>query len=191
MGKYFKALLTLWVWLLLLNTGAGVLQGVLLAPMLGDIGASWAAAALEMLVMLLLVALFFHKLANELGWFRLGLASLVWVGLTLAVDMAHGHYVLDATWDALTQRYNPLQGRADAFRLLVLALSPFLLGAQWVRRDSDAPETANQGMLDQSTVGHPGDFILPEGAETDEDAQAANDTQGTDAHGEKDDTKMF
>ncbi len=54
--------------------------------------------------------------------------GLLWLGLTLAFEVAFGYFMIGASWERLAADYNVMAGGLLPFGMIVLLLSPPIAG---------------------------------------------------------------
>lgn len=103
----------------------GVLRGLLLVPLVGDFPARQIGVPIGSLV-ILVVACLCVRWVDAGTTFRLLGVGLLWVGLTVLLEIGLGRFVLGLPWDRITEDYDPARGGFLAFGLLLMAVSPLL-----------------------------------------------------------------
>ena len=117
--------LAVWLLIIFAETIHGVLRGVFLVPVVGDLRARQIGVAIGSLIILAVVAATIRWIG--VGTRRQLLATgAIWLGLTLAFEFLLGRYVAGASWDRLLSDYDPTRGGYLALGMGVLALSPLI-----------------------------------------------------------------
>lgn len=119
----------LWLMLVLLAIGNGLVREQLLAPALGPAAAlplsGVSLAALILLAAYVFVPWFGRR--RTLAWLAIGAG---WLALTLVFEFGFGHYVLGRTWGEIRQVFDVAAGNLFVLALLVTLLAPWL-AARW------------------------------------------------------------
>lgn len=122
--------LAVWVAIMILEVGNGLLRKVIVESFVDDLAARQIGVAVGS-VMILLVAYL------TVGWFRarrrrLLVVGLIWATLTLAFEIVLGRAVMGLSWDRIRSDYDLLRGGLMPLGLLIMALAP--LAGAWLRR---------------------------------------------------------
>ena len=118
---------TLAVWLLIIvaETVHGVLRGLFLVPVVGDLRARQIGVVVGSLIILAVAAATIRWIGVRTRPELLSVGGL-WLALTLTFEFLFGRYVAGASWDRLFSDYDPSRGGFLALGMIVLALSPLI-----------------------------------------------------------------
>lgn len=128
--------LRIWLTLVLVESGHGILRRLLLEPYLGDL----RARQLSVFTGAALIVLVFWLTLKRLGphpaqrWWTLG---LFWLALTLAFEVGLGR-AAGMSWDRIASDFDPRRGGLLSFGMLVILVAP-----RWI--------AARRGLLRQPT----------------------------------------
>ena len=131
MPLFAKAILG-WLLLLAAMFANGTLRVLVLQPQLGEHVARQVAVLTGIAIVVSLTFPFVRALARPTGKALMGVGVL-WLILTVAFEFLFGHYVGRASWDALLEDYNLLEGRLWPFVLVAVAVAPWAWG-RFLRR---------------------------------------------------------
>ena len=124
----FRRTLLVWLLILPLMVGNGVLRETLLVGWLGRRGADLASATLGVVIILSVTRPFLRRAADR-SRRSLAVVSATWLILTVAFEFLFGHYVDGKPWPALAANYQVWNGALWPFVLIALVGAPFL----WAR----------------------------------------------------------
>lgn len=118
---------TIAVWLLIIvaETIHGILRGLFLVPVVGDLLARQIGVVVGSLIILAVAIATIRWIGARTRSSLLAIGA-VWLALTLAFEFLLGRYVAGASWDRLLSDYDPSRGGFLALGMLVLALSPLI-----------------------------------------------------------------
>ncbi len=120
------------VWLVIIaaETVHGILRGVLLVPVVGDLPARQLGVLIGSLLIFAVAYLFIRWMAvqTKLQFLAVG---LLWVVLTILFEIGLGRLVLSLPWERLTEDYDVTRGGFMGVGLLFMAAAPWL--AAWLR----------------------------------------------------------
>ena len=120
------------VWLVIIATETvhGILRGVLLVPIVGDLPARQIGVLIGSLLIFGVACLFIRWIAarTKLQFLAVG---LLWVVLTILFEIGLGRLVLGLPWERLTEDYDVTRGGFMGVGLLFMAAVPWL--AAWLR----------------------------------------------------------
>jgi len=121
------------VWLVIIaaETIHGILRGVLLVPLVGDLPARQIGVLIGSLLIFGVACLFIRWIAARTKGQLLGV-GVVWVVLTVLFEIGLGRLVLGLPWERITEDYDVTRGGFMGLGLLFMAVSPLL--AARVRR---------------------------------------------------------
>jgi hypothetical protein len=121
------------VWLVIIaaETVHGILRGVLLVPIAGDLPARQIGVLIGSLLIFTMAYLFIRWIAAKTKPQLLGV-GLLWVVLTVLFEIGLGRLVLGLPWERITEDYDVARGGFMGLGLLFMAVSPLL--AAWFRR---------------------------------------------------------
>lgn len=122
--------LLVWLAVIAAETVHGVLRGLLLVPLVGDLRARQIGVPIGSLIVLAVASLSVRWIAAGTTLRLLGV-GLLWVVLTVLFEVGLGRFVLGLTWERIAEDYDHTRGGFLAFGLLVMAVSPVL--AAWLR----------------------------------------------------------
>ena len=121
------------VWLVIIaaETVHGILRGVLLVPIVGDLPARQIGVLLGSTLIFAVAYLFIRWIAarTKLQFLAVG---LLWVVLTVLFEFVLGRLVLGLSWERLAEDYDVTRGGFMGLGLLFMAVSPLL--AAWFCR---------------------------------------------------------
>lgn len=121
------------VWLVIIaaETVHGILRGVLLVPIVGDLPARQIGVLIGSLLIFAVAYLFIRWMAvrTRLQFLAVG---LLWVVLTVLFEFGLGRLVMGLPWERLTEDYHVTRGGFMGVGLLFMASAPRL--AAWLRR---------------------------------------------------------
>ena len=117
--------LAVWLLIIVAETVHGVIRGVFLAPMVGDLRARQIGVVIGSLI-IVAIATASIRWINAASAKALVAIGGLWLALTLAFEIVFGRYVAGASWERLLADYDPAQGGFLALGMLVLALSPLI-----------------------------------------------------------------
>ena len=121
---------TVWLVIIAAETVHGILRGVLLVPLVGDIPARQIGVLAGSLLIFGLAYLFIRWIAarTKLQFLAVG---LLWVMLTVLFEIGLGRLVLGLPWERITEDYDVTRGGFLGLGLLFMAAAPRL--AAWLR----------------------------------------------------------
>lgn len=119
-----------WFVIVAAETVHGVLRGLLLVPLVGDLPARQIGVPIGSLLLFTVACVCIRWVAATTRLQLLGI-GLVWVVLTVLFEIGLGRLVLGLSWDRITEDYDSARGGFLGFGLLFMAVSPVL--AAWVR----------------------------------------------------------
>jgi hypothetical protein len=114
-----------WLVIIAVETVHGVLRGLLLAPLVGDLPARQIGVLIGSLLIFIVAWLFVRWIAARTHIQLLGV-GLLWAALTVAFEIGLGRLVLGLPWDRITEDYDPTRGGFLGLGLLFMAASPLL-----------------------------------------------------------------
>lgn len=124
-GRLLLRAFLAWLVIIAAETVHGVLRGLLLVPLVGDLPARQIGVFVGSLLILTVAYLFIRWIAARTKHQLLGV-GLLWVVLTVLFEIGLGRFVLGLPWERITEDYNPTRGGFLAFGLLFMAVSPLL-----------------------------------------------------------------
>ena len=120
------------VWLVIIaaETVHGILRGILLVPIVGDLPARQIGVLIGSLLIFSVAYLFIRWIAarTKLQFVAMG---LLWVVLTVLFEIGLGRLVLGMPWKRITEEYDVTRGGFIGLGLLFMAAAPWL--AAWLR----------------------------------------------------------
>jgi hypothetical protein len=113
------------VWLLIIfgETIHGVVRGLFLVPVVGDLRARQIGVVIGSLIILAIASATIRWIGAKTRRQLLAVGGL-WLTLTLAFELLFGRCVAGASWDRLLSDYDPSKGGFLGLGMIVLALSP-------------------------------------------------------------------
>lgn len=117
--------LAVWLLIILAETVHGVLRGLFLVPVVGDLRARQIGVVTGSLIILAIAIASIRWMGAKTRRELLAVGAL-WLALTLAFEFLFGRYVAGASWQRLLSDYDPSQGGFLALGMIVLALSPLI-----------------------------------------------------------------
>ena len=120
------------VWLIIIaaETVHGILRGVLLVPIVGDLPARQIGVLIGSLLIFGVACLFIRWIAARTMPQLLGV-GLMWSVLTALFEIGLGRLVLGLPWERMTEDYDLTRGGFMGPGLLFMAAAPWL--AAWLR----------------------------------------------------------
>lgn len=112
------------------ETVHGILRGVLLVPIVGDLPARQIGVLIGSLLIFAVAYLFILWMAAQTK-LQLLAVGLLWVVLTILFKIGLGRLVLGLPWERLTEDYDVPRGGFMGVGLLLMAASPWL--SAWLR----------------------------------------------------------
>ena len=121
----------IWLVIIAAETVHGILRGVLLVPIVGDLPARQIGVLLGSTLIFAVAYLFIRWIAarTKLQFLAVG---LLWVVLTVLFEFVLGRLVLGLPWERITEDYDVTCGGFMGLGLLFMAATPWL--AAWLRR---------------------------------------------------------
>ena len=118
------------VWLVIIaaETVHGILRGVLLVPVVGDLPARQIGDLVGSLLIFGVAYLFIRWIAARTTLQLLGV-GLLWVVLTVLFEIGMGRLVLGLPWERITEDYDVTRGGFLGVGLLFMAAAPRLSAA--------------------------------------------------------------
>lgn len=115
------------VWLLIMGveTLHGTARRILLEPLLGDLVARQISVVTGS-VLILAVTFIFIRWLKGTGKLDFLFVGTVWVGLTLAFEIAIGRLVMNVTWERIVSDYDLIHGGLMPLGLLVMLFAPLM-----------------------------------------------------------------
>jgi hypothetical protein len=115
------------VWLVIISaeTVHGILRGVLLVPVAGDLPARQIGVPIGSLLMFGVACLFIRWIAAPTKP-QLLVVGLLWVALRVLFEIGLGRLILGLPWGRIAEDYDLRRGGFLAFGLLFMAVSPLL-----------------------------------------------------------------
>lgn len=115
------------VWLVIIaaETVHGVLRGILLVPLVGDLPARQIGVPVGSLIIFAVAYIFVRWIAARTRLQLLGV-GLLWLVLSVLFEIGLGRVVLGLPWGRIMEDYDPARGGFLVFGLLVMAVSPLL-----------------------------------------------------------------
>lgn len=114
----------IWFVIIAAETSQGIARTFWLAPLVGDFRARQMAVFTGSAIILAITALFIRWIGPRTR--RAALATgVLWLGLTLAFEIGLGR-ATGASWDRITEDYDPRRGGLLVIGMLVLVLAPLI-----------------------------------------------------------------
>jgi hypothetical protein len=114
-----------WFVIVAAETVHGVLRGLLLVPLVGDLPARQIGVPVGSLLVFAVAYLCIRWIAARTKPQLVGV-ELLWVVLTVLFEVGLGRLVLDLPWDRIAEDYDPARGGFLGLGLLFMAVSPLL-----------------------------------------------------------------
>lgn len=115
----------IWFIIVLAESVQGMLRQLLLTSYIGDFKARQIAVFTGAAIILLIAFLSVRWLRARSTSNLLGIGVL-WLGLTVAFEIALGRFILNYPWERIAADYNLLEGGILPIGLIILALSPLI-----------------------------------------------------------------
>ena len=125
MSGWLPRAVVVWLVIIAAETVHGVLRGVLLVPLVGDLRARQIGVPVGSLIVLAVACLCVRWTAARTRLQLLGVGVL-WVALTVLFEVGLGRLVLGLPWERITEDYDPTRGGFLGLGLTVMAVSPLL-----------------------------------------------------------------
>lgn len=113
-----------WFVIIAAETIHGIARTLWLAPLVGDFRARQMAVFTGSAIFLAITAVFIRWIGPRTRRAALAIGGL-WLALTLAFEIGLGR-ATGASWDRITEDYDPRRGGLLAIGMLVLVLAPLL-----------------------------------------------------------------
>jgi hypothetical protein len=115
------------VWLVIIaaETVHGILRGVLLVPIAGDLPARQIGVLIGSLLIFAVAFLFVRWIAARTT-LQLLAVGLLWVALTVLFEIGLGRLVLGLSWERIAEDYDVTRGGFMALGLLFMTAAPRL-----------------------------------------------------------------
>jgi len=117
----------IWLVLMVAEILHGIARGIFLVPHVGEFRSNQIGVFTGSLI-ILLIALAFARWIGATRTTALLAVGVLWLGLTLAFEVAFGRFVVGVSWERLVADYNVLEGGLLPFGMLLLLLSPLISG---------------------------------------------------------------
>jgi hypothetical protein len=114
-----------WLVLILVETVHGILRGIFLVPLVGDVHARQIGVGIGS-ALIVAVAYIFSPWLGAGSRRALIATGVLWVVLTLAFEIALGRFIISASWDRILSDYDLRQGGLMILGMLVLGTSPLI-----------------------------------------------------------------
>ena len=124
-GRLLLRSFLVWLVIIAAETVHGILRGLLLVPLVGDLPARQIGVFVGSLLILTVAYLFIQWIATRTKRQLLGV-GLLWVVLTVMFEIGLGRFVMGLPLERITEDYNPALGGFLGFGLLFMAVSPLL-----------------------------------------------------------------
>ena len=121
----------IWLVIIAVETVHGILRGILLMPIVGDLPARQTGVLVGSLLIFGVTYLFIRWIAARTKPQLLGVGVL-WVALTVLFEIGLGRLVLGLPWERISEDYDVTRGGFMGLGLLFMAAAPWL--AAWLRR---------------------------------------------------------
>jgi hypothetical protein len=119
--------LAIWLVLICAEVLHGIARAILLVPYVGEFRSNQIGVFTGSII-ILVIALVFVRWIGATRPAQLLMVGLLWLGLTVAFEVAFGRLVMGLSWERLAADYNVLEGGLLPFGMLVLLLSPLIAG---------------------------------------------------------------
>ncbi len=126
-----------WVVIMAAETVHGVVRGMLLVPLVGDLPARQIGVPIGSLL-IFGIAYLFVRWVRAVTTARLLAVGLGWVALTVLFEVALGRLALGLPWERLAEDYDLSRGGFMGLGLLVMAVSPLLASKLRSRTEATA-----------------------------------------------------
>ena len=124
-GRLLLRAFLVWLVIIAVETIHGILRGVLLVPIVGDIPARQIGVLIGSLLILGVASLFIRWMAARTN-LQLLVVGLLWVVLTVLFETGLGRLVLGLPWERITEDYDVTRGGFMELGLLFMAAAPWL-----------------------------------------------------------------
>jgi hypothetical protein len=116
-----------WLALIVAEILHGIARGIFLVSHVGELRSNQIGVFTGSVIILVIALTFVRWLGASRTTDLLAVGGL-WLGLTLAFEIAFGRFVVGASWDRLAADYDVLEGGLLPLGMLVLMLSPLIAG---------------------------------------------------------------
>ena len=114
-----------WLVIILAESVHGTLRQLFLAPIVGDFPARRIAFFIGMALIFLIAWLLIRWIRAENAK-QLFAVGMMWAILTLAFEFGLGIFVLDYSWERMTEDYDVSRGGLMGFGILFMFFAPYL-----------------------------------------------------------------
>ncbi len=115
--------LAVWLLIIIAETLHGILRGLLLVPLTGDLAARQIGVVIGSLI-ILAISYFTIDRISTTDWRQRLFIGFVWVSLTVLFELFLGKVLLGLDWDRILSDYDIGRGGFMLFGLLLMAASP-------------------------------------------------------------------
>lgn len=120
-----KRSLVVWAVIIIAETAHGVLRQRLLEPLIGDFRARQVSVLIGSLLILAITFIFVRWLKGS-RVFDFVLIGILWVTLTVGVEIGLGRFALNLSWERIASDYNIAAGGLMPLGLLVMFIAPLM-----------------------------------------------------------------
>lgn len=121
---YQRRAILVWLALMTIEVGHGILRGLLVTPVIGDLPARRLGVLLGILINFGVTCVFIRWIRAETTG-QLLRVGILWVALTIVFEVGLG-LALGASWQRIAEDYDLLRGGLMPIGLAALAASPWL-----------------------------------------------------------------
>jgi len=130
MAMFLLRAILVWLVMIAAETVHGILRGVLLVPLVGDLPARQIGVLVGSFLIFGVACLFIRWIAAR-TMLQLLAVGLLWVVLTVLFEIGLERLVLGLPWERITEDYDVTRGGFLGPGLLFMAAAPWL--AAWLR----------------------------------------------------------
>lgn len=123
--KTYERALVVWVAMIVAESIHGVLRGIFLVPILGDLRARQIGVLVGS-VLILLIAILSIKWINTVSFAQRIVIGMLWMLMTTGFEVVLGRAFLRIGWDRILSDYDVTHGGYMIFGLIVLVVSPVI-----------------------------------------------------------------
>ena len=122
---FFRAV-AVWILIIAVETVHGIFRTVFLVPMLGDFPAR-QFSVFTGCILIFTIAYFLTSWIGARTKNQLLAVGILWVVLTVLFEVVLGRFVLELSWNRITEDYDLSRGGLLGFCLLFMAITPILV----------------------------------------------------------------
>ncbi len=121
--------LEVWLFIAVASTMNGMFRSLFLVPRLGEHMAHVLSVLILVIVVLLASSVLVNKILRKYVNSDLFLIGILWVVLSVSIDLVFEHYLLNVPWTAILHDYNLFAGRIWIFVLTTEFIGPWFMAS--------------------------------------------------------------